>query len=99
LACDAGVSRIITNGKSEPLDVGRRTRVVPPALRRAVIARGGHCVEPGCDCPPEWCDVHHIVHWIDGGETTLDNLELKCLQHHRDEHEGRRRDRSPPRAA
>lgn len=99
LACDAAVSRIITNGKSEPLDVGRRTRVVPAALRRAVIARDGHCVEPGCDRPPEWCDVHHIVHWLDGGPTELTNLELRCHPHHRDEHEGRRRDRSPPVAA
>lgn len=96
LACDAGVSRIITNGKSEPLDVGRRTRVVPAALRRAVIARDQHCVEVGCDRPPEWCDVHHIVHWVDGGRTELSNLELRCHPHHRDEHEGRRRDRSPP---
>jgi hypothetical protein len=96
LACDAGISRIITDGRSEPLDVGRRTRVVPPALRRAVIARDGHCVEPGCDRPPEWCDIHHRVHWIDGGATKLDNLELRCHPHHRAEHEGRRRDRSPP---
>ncbi len=96
LACDAGVSRIITDGKSEPLDVGRRTRVVPAPLRRAVIARDQHCVEVGCDRPPEWCDVHHIVHWLDGGPTELSNLELRCHPHHRDEHEGRRRDRSPP---
>jgi len=96
LACDAGISRIITNGKSEPLDVGRRTRVVPPPLRRAVIARDQRCVEVGCDRPPEWCDVHHIVHWLDGGPTELSNLELRCHPHHRDEHEGRRRDRSPP---
>ena len=95
LACDCGISRIITNGASEPLDIGRRTRVIPPALRRAVIARDRHCVAPGCDRPPEWCDVHHRVHWIDGGETKLPNLELRCHPHHYDEHEGCR-DRSPP---
>ncbi|MGQ0802417.1 MAG: DUF222 domain-containing protein [Actinomycetota bacterium] len=99
LACDAGISRIITDGKSEPLDVGRRTRVVPAPLRRAVITRDRQCVEVGCDRPPEWCDVHHIVHWLDGGPTALHNLELRCHPHHRDEHEGRRRDRSPPVAA
>jgi hypothetical protein len=82
LACDAAVSRIITVGRSEPLDVGRRTRTIPPALRRAVIVRDGQCVEAGCDRPPEWCDVHHRVHWIDGGETTLSNLELRCHPHH-----------------
>jgi Domain of unknown function (DUF222) len=88
LACDCGVSRIITDGKSEPLDVGRRTRTIPAALRRAVIARDGHCVAPGCDRPPGWCEVHHKKHWADGGTTCLDNLELRCHVHHYDEHEG-----------
>ncbi len=90
LACDAAISRIITNGASEPLDVGRRTRTIPPALRRAVIARDRHCVAPGWDRPPEWCEVHHRVHWLDGGETKLSNLELRCTPHHHDQHpEGR----------
>jgi hypothetical protein len=91
LACDAGVSRIITKGKSEILDVGRRTRVVPSAIRRAVIARDRCCVEPGCDRPWWWCDVHHKVHWIDGGRTAVEDLELRCRRHHRDVHEGRAR--------
>jgi hypothetical protein len=93
LACDGGISRIITNGASEPLDVGRRTRVVPAPLRRAVIARDRHCVAPGCDRPPEWCEVHHRVHWLDGGETKLPNLELRCIPHHHDQHP---EDRAPP---
>jgi Domain of unknown function (DUF222) len=88
LACDAGVSRIITDGKSEPLDVGRRTRTIPAALRRAVIARDRRCVTPGCDRPPGWCEVHHRQHWLDGGATSIDNLELRCHLHHYDEHEG-----------
>jgi hypothetical protein len=96
LACDCGLSRIITSGESQPLDVGRRTPTIPAPLRRAVIARDKVCREPGCDRPWEWCDVHHIVHWVDGGESKLDNLELRCHPHHRAEHEGRRRDRSPP---
>jgi Domain of unknown function (DUF222) len=96
IACDAGISRIITNGRSEPLDVGRRTRVVPAALRRAVIARDKHCTAPGCDHPWEWCDTHHDIHWIDGDPTALWNLRLLCHVHHPDEHEGRDRDRSPP---
>jgi Domain of unknown function (DUF222) len=87
-ACDCGVSRIITDGKSQPLDVGRRTRTPPAALRRAVIARDRHCVAPGCDRPPGWCEIHHGTHWIDGGHTRLDNLELRCHLHHYDEHEG-----------
>jgi hypothetical protein len=91
LACDANVSRVITRGKSQPLDVGRATRVPTAALRRAVIVRDRHCVAPGCDRPWWWCDVHHREHWIDGGTTTLDDLELRCRPHHRDVHEGRAR--------
>jgi hypothetical protein len=86
LACDAQISRIITDGASQPLDVGRATRTIPPALRRAVIARDKGCTAPGCDRPPAWCDVHHIIHWIDGGPTALWNLRLLCPLHHHDEH-------------
>ena len=87
IACDAVVSRIITRGASEPLDVGRSTRVVPPALRRAVVARDHECRFPGCDRPPPWCDAHHVRHWADGGETTMQNLVLLCRRHHRMLHE------------
>src|SRR5262249_42896565 len=73
LTCDASIARIITDGPSQVIDVGRRTRVVPKALWRALVARDGGCVAPGCDRPPGWCDVHHQVHWIEGGPTNLDN--------------------------
>jgi hypothetical protein len=66
LACDAGVSRVITAGASEPLDVGRRTRTPPASLRRALVVRDGGCRFPGCDRPQGWCDAHHVVHWIEG---------------------------------
>src|SRR5439155_2287503 len=62
IACDASVSRVITRGSSEPLDVGRRTPVVPAGLRRAVVARDRTCRFPGCDRPHHWCDAHHVVH-------------------------------------
>ncbi len=88
IACDARVSRVITKGSSEPLDVGRATRVVSSALRRAVVARDRECRFPGCDRPPPWCDAHHVVHWADGGETKLQNLVLLCRRHHRTVHEG-----------
>jgi hypothetical protein len=88
LACDAGVSRVIVKGRSEPLDVGRRTPVVPAAMRRAVIHRDGGCRFPGCDRPAPWCDAHHVHHWADGGDTSLDNLVLLCRPHHRMVHEG-----------
>lgn len=83
LACDASVMRIVMSGRSEPLDVGRRTPVVPPPMRRAVIVRDRHCRFPGCDRPHTWCDVHHVVHWGDGGPTALPNLLLMCRRHHR----------------
>jgi hypothetical protein len=71
LACDASVMRVVMAGRSEPLDVGRRTSVVPPAIRRAVIVRDRTCRFPGCDRPHAWCDAHHVVHWADGGTTAL----------------------------
>ena len=82
LACDSSLHRIVWNAESEIIDVGRRTRVISSALRRAVTARDRHCTHPGCDRDPRWCDVHHIQHWADGGETNLDNLRLTCRYHH-----------------
>jgi hypothetical protein len=86
LACDARIARIITDGRSLPLDVGRSTRVVTSAQWRALVARDGGCVAPGCDRPPGWCEAHHKHHWLDGGPTDLDNLELRCHRHHRAVH-------------
>jgi hypothetical protein len=83
IACDASVARVILKGDSEPLDVGRRTPVVPASLRRAVVVRDEHCLFPGCHRPAPWCDAHHVVHWADGGETKLSNLVLLCRPHHR----------------
>jgi hypothetical protein len=88
IACDAGIARVITQGDSQPLDVGRTTRTVPSALWRALVVRDGGCVAPGCDRPPGWCDAHHRAHWADGGETSLENCELRCRRHHRAVHEG-----------
>jgi hypothetical protein len=93
IACDAGVSRVITKGESEVLDLGRSTRVVPPALRRALALRDKGCTHPGCERPHHWCDAHHVVHWADGGETSLENLVLLCRRHHRIAHEASERRR------
>jgi len=90
LACDASISRIITDGKSQILDVGRRTRTISPALRRALVVRDAGCVHPGCDRPPSWTEGHHLEHWVDGGTTDLANLILLCRRHHRAQHEGGR---------
>ena len=69
-------------GKSEVLDLGRRTRLITPAQRRALRIRDRTCVEPGCNLPGSYCDGHHIVHWIQHGNTDLDNLEFRCRRHH-----------------
>jgi len=88
LACDANISRVITKGDSMPLDLGRSTRTVTPAQWRALVVRDGGCVHPGCDRPARWCDAHHKMHWIHGGRTDLDDLELRCRPHHIIQHEG-----------
>jgi hypothetical protein len=88
LACDASVTRIVFGPNSEVLDVGRKTRVVPAGLRRAVVARDRHCIAPGCGRSAKWCDVHHIVAWSEGGETVIHNLCLLCRYHHTQVHLG-----------
>ena len=88
IACDAEIIRVITGPGSEPLEVGRKTKVVPPGLRRAISVRDRGCRFPGCGRPPGWCDAHHVRHWADGGETSLSNLVLLCRSHHRAIHRG-----------
>jgi hypothetical protein len=87
LACDASVVRIIENGQGEPLDVGRRTRTIPPGIRRALNVRDKGCRFPGCAFK-RYVDGHHVKHWADGGETKLSNLITLCQFHHRLVHEG-----------
>lgn len=89
LACDCSVMRVILDGKSLVIDVGRSKRLVDGALRKVLAVRDKHCQWPGCDRPASWCDGHHLVHWIDGGDTNLENCVLLCKRHHRMVHEGR----------
>jgi Domain of unknown function (DUF222)/HNH endonuclease len=86
LSCDCEINRIVTDGDSLIIDVGRTTRNIPGPLWRALVVRDRHCQEPGCDRPPGWCEAHHIWHWEHGGPTNLANLELLCWQHHRQRH-------------
>src|SRR4051794_7546390 len=95
LACDGMISRIVMGPDGLPLDVGRTQRVVPPHIRRAVERRDGHCVFAGCQAPTHWCDVHHLLEWINGGETSLDNSGLVCERHHTKVHHGFRIERDP----
>ena len=86
LGCDAGLVRILERD-GKPLSVGRRTRTVPPALKRALNDRDRHCRFPGCD-HQRYLHAHHIHHWARGGPTNLTNLIHLCSHHHRLVHEG-----------
>src|SRR6266566_2529506 len=88
MACDCSVTRVLLNQESVTIDVGRSKRVISNTLRKALKIRDGHCRGPGCERPASWCDGHHLVHWIHGGETNLGNLILLCRRHHRMVHEG-----------
>jgi hypothetical protein len=78
---------VIENEHGEPLDVGRKTRSIPPAIRRALNARDSGCRFPGCT-HQRYVDAHHVEHWADGGDTKLSNLVTLCRLHHRLVHEG-----------
>ncbi len=86
LACDASLVHMRHDADGEILDVGRKTRTIPPSIRRALAARDTGCRFPGCTS--RRCDAHHVDHWADGGSTRLDNLVLMCRRHHRAVHEG-----------
>jgi hypothetical protein len=87
LACDASLLELLENERGEPLDVGRKTRSIPPAIRRALNSRDGGCRFPGCT-HQRYLDAHHIEHWAEGGDTKLANLVTLCRLHHRLVHEG-----------
>jgi hypothetical protein len=82
LLCDSTISRVLMGPDGLPLDVGRSRRTIPPGLKRAIIARDGGCRYPGCDRPPGWCQIHHVISWTDGGPTVIWNLVMLCDHHH-----------------
>jgi hypothetical protein len=83
IACDAEIIPVVLGSRGEPLDVGRASRTVPTAIRRAVILRDGGCAFPGCSVPARWSDIHHVVHWADHGPTSVGNCVALCGRHHR----------------
>jgi hypothetical protein len=88
LACDSSVVVVTEDERGTPLDVSRKKRTVPMQLRRALWARDRHCTFPGCH-RTRFVDAHHVDHWVDGGDTSIDNLVLLlCSYHHRLLHEG-----------
>ncbi len=87
LACDASVVVVTEDERGTPLNIGRKHRTVSTALRRALLARDRHCTFPGCH-RTRFVEAHHVHHWVEGGETSVDNLLLLCSFHHRLLHEG-----------
>ena len=85
LACDASRRTVLENERGEVLNIGRRSRIVPWHIAHALRIRDGGCRFPGCN-QHRWTDAHHIHHWADGGETSLDNLVTLCRYHHRELH-------------
>jgi hypothetical protein len=82
LACDAELVPGVLGSRGEILDVGRAQRLVTAVIFTALVLRDRHCAFPGCRRPPIACDAHHVVSWLDGGLTSLDNLALLCRAHH-----------------
>ena len=80
--------RILGGAPTQPLNLGRSTRVITPAQRTALAVRDGDCVFPDCARPLAWCEGHHLASWLDGAPTDLPNLALLCRAHHRAVHEG-----------
>ena len=88
LTCDGSLITIVEDDDGTPLDVGRKRRTVSTALKRALWSRDRGCTFPGCH-HKHYVDAHHIRHWADGGDTSVDNLALLCSHHHTLLHEGR----------
>jgi len=86
LSCD-GRGRVQIDVGSRPLSVGRTARIVPQRTRLAVEERDGACRVPGCE-RTKWLQIHHLVHWEDGGVTDTANLAALCSRHHRLHHRG-----------
>ena len=86
LTCN-GVLRPVWETEGRPVALGRTARVVPADLRRLVLDRDRGCRHPGCD-NRRFLDIHHVVHWLDGGRTDPDNLIALCGRHHRAHHQG-----------
>jgi hypothetical protein len=88
LACDCSLTRVLLDSQSMVIDIGREQRIITGSRRRALVARDRHCRWPGCDRPAGWTNAHHLVHWIHGGSSDLNNQVLLCHRHHWMVHEG-----------
>ena len=87
LCCDAGIVVAHVDAQGQPLSIGRKSRTISAAIKRALRLRDSSCRFPGCT-HSRYVDGHHIKHWGNGGETALSNLMLLCSAHHTLLHEG-----------
>ena len=79
IACDADLVAVTRDAKGNLLNLGRKHRVVSPQLKRALLARDKCCTYPSCS-HEQFLEAHHVMHWADGGETSLENTRLICNQ-------------------
>jgi hypothetical protein len=84
IAAEADIVPVVLGDAGGVLGYGLTRRTASIGQRRALAARDGGCLFPGCDRPPDWCETHHVVAWVDGGCTDLENLTLVCGFHHRE---------------
>jgi hypothetical protein len=82
LACEAAIIPLVLGSPSQVLDEGYHERYFTPAQRIVLARRDKGCSFPGCTVPPQWCEAHHITHWLHGGETNINNGALLCGRHH-----------------
>jgi hypothetical protein len=82
MLCDCVLERVLLAPNGAVLNLGRTVRTATPAQRRALHARDGGCVWPGCTIPARWCDVHHVPGWVHGSNTDIGDMALLCGGHH-----------------
>ena len=82
LLCESDLSEVLLDALGEPLAVRGLVRFADSTMRKALTARDGGCVFPGCDAPPSWCDAHHVIEYRYQGRTVIVNLVLLCRRHH-----------------
>jgi hypothetical protein len=82
ISCDADLIPAVLGSAGEDVDMGRVVRLFTRAQRRRLWRRDRGCTYPGCSAPPSWSKAHHVLHWVDGGRSDLDNAALLCQRHH-----------------
>ncbi|MEJ7832590.1 MAG: DUF222 domain-containing protein [Nocardioides sp.] len=87
LTCEAGIVPAVLGGRSQVLDLGRKTRFHTEPQRIAMGIEQGGCTAEGCDWPPGRCHAHHDLPWSQGGGTSVKDGRLLCPRHHARAHD------------